>query len=200
MDPRLRILITGATGVLGRALLPHLAGHEIVAVARSKQKAGLLRSLGAEPIVCDVYDRGALRDVALAARPEVVVNFLTDLADGPGPQNDRIRRVAGPNVVAAAQDAGARRLVVESVSFALPGASGEAVAALERGALDSGLQALVLRFALLWGPGTWYAEPPDDPSVHVDEAGRCAAELLLGAATGVYEIGDAGVRRVLDTL
>ena len=62
---------------------------------------------------------------------------------------------------------------------------------LERGALESGLEAVVLRFGLFWGPGTWYESEPDDerPHVHVDEAGRRAAEMLFQAPPGVHEIG-----------
>lgn len=184
----MRILVAGATGVLGRALLRELDGHDIVGLTRSEAKLDLLRELGAAGVVCDAYDRDGLERVARAARPDTVVNFLTDLAGGVGPGNARIRREGGANVVAAARAAGARRLVVESVSFPLPPAGAEAVAALERGALESGLDALVLRFALLWGAGTWHAEPPEDSSVHVDEAGRRAAELVLRGEPGVYEI------------
>ncbi len=180
--------MAGATGVLGRALLPHLAGHRVVGLTRWPAKLDALGALGAEGVVCDVYDRDALIEAARAARPEIAVNLLTDLADGIGPGNDRIRREGGPNVVDAARAAGARRLVVESVSFPLPGAAGEALAELEQGALASGLEALVLRFALLWGPGTWYERAPDGPAVHVEEAGLRAADLVLHGAPGVHEI------------
>lgn len=184
----MRILVAGATGVLGRAVLPHLSGHRVVGLTRSPAKLDLLRALAAEGVVCDVYDRETLAGAARGMRPEIVVNLLTDLAGGIGPGNDRIRREGGPNVVDAAREAGARRLVVESVSFPLPGAAGEAVAALEQGALASGLEALVLRFALLWGPGTWYERAPDGPAVHVGEAGLRAADLVLHGAPGVHEI------------
>jgi nucleoside-diphosphate-sugar epimerase len=184
-----RILIAGATGVLGRAMLPHLAGHEVVGLTRSPERLAVLRRLGAAGVVCDAYDREALVRAAVEARPELVVNLLTDLTGRSWEANDRIRREGGPNVVAAARAAGARRLAVESVAFPLPGASGEAVAALERGALESGLEAVVLRFGVLWGPGTWHESPPPDTrSVHVEEAGRRVAALAVDAPAGVYEI------------
>lgn len=177
--------------MLGRALLPHLAGHELTGITRSEAKLSLLSDLGVEGVVCDVYDREELARVVREARPEVVLNLLTDLADGIGPQNNRIRLEGASNLVAAAQEAGARRLVVESFSFPSDGASAEAVEALERGALESGLEGVVLRFGLFWGPGTWHDEPPDETAIHVDEAGRRAAELVVGAPAGVYELTGA---------
>lgn len=187
----MRILIVGASGVLGRATLPHLAGHEIVGTTRSQHKRDLLASLGATPELCDVYAPGAIERVACAARPEMVVNFLTDLAAGPGPANSRIRVEGAPLVSAAARLAGARRLVVESTAFETTGASAAAVAALEEDARASGLEALVLRFGLFWGPGTWSEGPPERrPAVHVAEAGRRAAALIVGGAPGVHVVAD----------
>ena len=174
--------------MLGRALLPHLGGHEVLGLTRSAANLELLRTLGATGAVCDVYQPGAFQRLAVAFAPELVVNFLTDLAAGPGAANTRIRLEGGPIVVAGATASGARKLAVESVAFALPGASGEAVAALERGAQDSGLASWVLRFGRLWGPGTWDATPPAAPSVHVEDAGRMAAELILSRTPGTYQL------------
>jgi hypothetical protein len=64
------------------------------------------------------------------------------------------------------------------------------VHALEEGALGSGLEALVLRFGRLWGPGTWSPSPPEPPAISVAEAGRRAAALLLGAATGTVVLAE----------
>lgn len=138
--------------------------------------------------MCDAYDSATLTAVAVEARPTIVVNFLTDLAGKDFAANSRIRSEVGPNVVAAAQAAGARRLVVESISF---GAGDIAVDVLERSAIESGLDAVVLRFGILWGPGTWYEAEPDDelPHVHIDEAGARASQLLFDAAPGIYRIG-----------
>jgi len=182
------VLLLGGTGVLGRSLLPHLAGHDIVATTRSPAKLGLLAGLGARGVVCDAYDASALAGLAVEAHPEIVVNLLTDLAAGDLAVNRRIRSVCGPNVVRAAQAAGARRLVVESISF---GAGDEGVETLERSALESGLEAVVLQFGLFWGAGTWYETEPDDgrPYVHVEEAGRRAAELLFDAPPGIHVVG-----------
>ena len=185
----MRILIVGASGVLGRATLPHLAGHDVVGTTRTPSKRAALEALGARAELCDVYDAGALERLARACAPEVVVNFLTDLAGGVGPANSRLRLEGGPVVVAAARAAGARRLVVESIGFPAGGASTAAVAALEAGALGSGLEALVLRFGRFWGPGTWAeSAAPEAPSVHVDEAGRQASALIVTGAPGVHVV------------
>lgn len=183
------VLLLGATGVLGRNLLPHLAGRDVVGVTRSAGKVPSLELLGARGAVCDAYDADALRRLAEQVRPELVVNFLTDLAGEDFDANARLRRRGGANVVAAARAAGARRLVVESVAFPLEGEGGAAVEALERGALESGLEAVVLRFGLFWGPGTWHQEPGEG-RVHVADAARRAAELL-DAAPGVYVVGSS---------
>jgi nucleoside-diphosphate-sugar epimerase len=185
----MKILLAGATGVLGRAFLPHVKGHEILGLTRVASKLPLLKELGADGAVCDVYQPGALLALARHFRPDMVINFLTDLAGGPGPANSRIRQEGAPIVVAAAQASGARRLVVESISFPVAGPSQEAVAALESGALQSGLDTWVLRFGRFWGPGTW--EPsaaPPPPAIHVDEAGRRAAALVFDGAPGTYVV------------
>jgi nucleoside-diphosphate-sugar epimerase len=184
----MRILIVGASGVLGRAALPHLAHHDVMGTTRSWRKHDLLAALGAHAEVCDVYAPGALAHVARAFAPEIVVNFLTDLAGGPGPANTRMRREGGPIVTAAARAAGARRLVVESIAFATAPASVAALAAFEDDALTSGLEALVLRFGRFWGPDTWADAPPEPPLIHVAEAGRRAAALIVDGAPGVHVV------------
>lgn len=186
----MRILIVGAAGVLGRATLPHLGGHEVIGTTRSAARRELIAAAGARPEVCDVYEPGALDRLARACAPGVVVNFLTDLAGGPGPANVRIRREGAPIVAAAAEAIGARRLVVESIAFETSPESAQAVAALEANALASKLETLVLRFGRFWGPGTWNAVAPAPPFIHIEEAGRRAAELIAGGSTGIHALED----------
>jgi uncharacterized protein YbjT (DUF2867 family) len=181
----LRILFAGASGVLGRATLPHLEGHHVVALTRTPEKLELLRRLGAEPVLCDVYDEPVLLRIAERARPRIVVNFLTDLSAGSAEANNRARREGGANLLRAAEAAGATRLVVESVAFHLEGNAAGAVEEVEHTARAFPGEGLVLRFGRLWGPGTSYASPPEPPSIHVDEAGAEAARLL-DAAPGTY--------------
>jgi nucleoside-diphosphate-sugar epimerase len=172
-----RILVAGATGAIGRELLPLLGGHDVVGMTRSRPE--LVRELGAEPAVCDVYDRERLFEVLAAARPEVVVDLLTDLANRDFAANSRIRREGTRNLVDAAVAAGARRLVLESVSFELPPDGAAACAEMERIAEESGLETVVLRFALLWGPGTWHDAPePGREFVHVRDAAEAVAAAI----------------------
>ena len=75
----MRVFVAGGTGVIGRSLIPMLitAGHQVTATTRSPGKAGLLRSLGAEPTVVDGLDRGATHEAVARARPDVIIHQLT---------------------------------------------------------------------------------------------------------------------------
>jgi len=185
-----RILIAGASGVLGRATLPHLRGHEVVGLTRTQAKLELVRGLGAEAVLCDVYEREALVAVARGARPEIVVNFLTDLSIGSAEANTRIRREGAANLLAAAEAARAARLVVESVAFALEGDGQLAVDELERAARAFSGESLILRFGRLWGPGTFHRDAPRPPAIRVDRAGVEAARLIVDPRTGRYVLTD----------
>lgn len=172
----MRILVAGATGALGRQLLPLLGGHEVVGTTRSRPE--LVRELGAEPAVVDVYDRERLHEIVAAARPEAVVHLLTDLTGRDFAANNRIRREGTRNLVDAAVAAGARKLVVESVAFELPPEGAAALAEMELIAAEAPLDSVVLRFGLLWGPHTWAEENPGEPGrEHV----RAAAERIVAA-------------------
>jgi nucleoside-diphosphate-sugar epimerase len=183
-----RILFAGAGGVLGRATLPHLGRHDVVALTRSPEKLELLRELGAEAAVCDVYDADALRDLARRARPQTVVNFVTDLAEASAAANTRARREGGANLLKAAAASGASRLVVQSVAFELEGEAGRAVEELERSTRRFTGEGLVIRFGRLWGPGTAYDTPPRPPAIHVDKAGAEGARLIIQAPPGTYAV------------
>jgi nucleoside-diphosphate-sugar epimerase len=94
----MRILVAGATGVLGRATLPHLTRHEVVGLTRSREKLESLRDLGAEPVLCDVYDYETLQWVTQQVGPQIIVNFLTDISSGSAEANNRVRREGGGNL------------------------------------------------------------------------------------------------------
>jgi nucleoside-diphosphate-sugar epimerase len=123
-----RVFLAGATGVIGRRLLPRLIeeGHEVTGMTRSEERAASLREAGAVPAVCDVFDAERVRAAMERARPEVVVHELTDLPPAIDPRkmeeqaagNDRIRTEGTRNLVAAAVAAGARRMVAQSIAFA----------------------------------------------------------------------------------
>jgi nucleoside-diphosphate-sugar epimerase len=123
----MRVFLAGASGVIGRRLVPQLvaAGHTVVGMTRRPERAEELRAAGAEPAVCDVFDAEALRRTVVASQPEVVVHELTDLPANLDPRrakeayarNDRIRREGTSNLVAAAVAGGARRMVAQSIAF-----------------------------------------------------------------------------------
>jgi nucleoside-diphosphate-sugar epimerase len=124
----MRIFVAGASGVIGRRLVPMLveAGHDVHGGTRSARGAGLLRELGATPRVADVFDRDALHAALRAVRPDVVVHQLTDLPPRLEPahmaeslaRNARIRAEGTANLVAAALDAGCGRMVAQSIAWA----------------------------------------------------------------------------------
>jgi hypothetical protein len=184
----MRILVAGATGVLGRATLPHLKRHDVLGLTRAREKLPLLRALGAEGVVCDVYDFGELIRLAQERRPHVVVNFVTDLSAGISEANNRARREGGRNLVGAAEAAGSRRLVLESVAFPLEGPAADALEQMEQTALASPIEVLILRFGRLWGPTTFYQEPPKPPAIHIDDAGTQAANLITSGPAGTHVI------------
>ena len=120
----MRVAVTGATGVLGRGAVRSLvdAGHDVVAMARDEQGADLVRGLGATTQAADLFDIESL--TRLYDGCEAVVNLATHIPIGYAAAlpwtwrvNDRLRTRGVGNVVAAAQRAGVRRLVQESVSF-----------------------------------------------------------------------------------
>jgi nucleoside-diphosphate-sugar epimerase len=193
-----RIFVAGATGVLGLRLLPLLIaeGHQVAGMTRSPSKASQIRALGAEPVVCDVYDRARLETAIVSFRPKAVVHELTDLPDDEALVSDyqaanaRIRRDGTRNLLEAAEAAGAERFLAQSTAWTLPGEGGAAKQELERSVLLAG--GVVLRYGRFYGPGTYYeSETPPPPRIHVDEAARRTVEAL-DAPSGVLEIVEGG--------
>jgi nucleoside-diphosphate-sugar epimerase len=123
----MRIFLAGATGVIGRPLIPALveAEHEVTALTRRPAWADELSAMGAKPVVGDVFDAAWLRDSVVQARPEVVIQHLTSLPQNLSPRNtraayasnDRVRGIGGANLLAAAKAAGARRYLAQNVCF-----------------------------------------------------------------------------------
>jgi nucleoside-diphosphate-sugar epimerase len=118
------VFVAGASGAIGRRLVPQLVarGHDVVATARSPEKLDGLRVLGAEAVVMDGLDASSVGQAVAAAEPEVVVHQMTALAgmsdlrrfdEGFARTNEL--RTRGLNHLLAASDAvGVRRIVVQS--------------------------------------------------------------------------------------
>lgn len=193
----MRIFVAGATGVLGSGILPLLevAGHTVAGMTRSAEKSGLVSDLGAEPVICNVFDRDAVVDAVRSFAPDLVLHELTDLTDtleqlpASRDANARIRVDGTRNLIDAALASGCRRLVAQSVAWTLPpGHGADAVAELERATLAFG--GVVLRYGQLYGPGTFYpVSPPDQPRVHVETAAERTV-AALDAPSGVITIVD----------
>jgi 2-alkyl-3-oxoalkanoate reductase len=120
----MRIFVAGATGSVGRRLVPRLvrAGHAVVGLTRTPAKAAFLRDLGAEPAVADALDERTLRAAVAAARPDVIVHELTDLTGASDLRkfdrtfaNSNLLRTRGTDhLLAAARDAGVKRFIAQS--------------------------------------------------------------------------------------
>jgi nucleoside-diphosphate-sugar epimerase len=174
----MRIFMTGATGVIGRRVVPLCLqrGHEVTALARSGDRTGAIERLGARSTIADMFDRDGL--ARAMAGHDVVINLATHLPSStmrmflPGAwhENDRIRREGSANVAAAALATGVKRLVQESYGLVYPDLGGawidetvpiapdhynRTVADAERSAArftEGGGTGVVLRFASFYGP------------------------------------------------
>ena len=193
----MRVFLAGASGVIGQRLIPRLvqAGHLVGGMTRSSSKTELLARLGAEPILCDVFDRDALIQAVRDFEPDVILNELTDLPDEVEKIGDyaglnaRIRTEGNQNVIEAARQSGSPKILAQTVAWQLPDGPGAlAVAELERSVLAEG--GVVLRYGQFYGPGTYNEQQiPAEPRVQIDRAADRTVELL-GEPSGVVVITD----------
>jgi len=216
----MRVFLAGASGAIGRRLVPLLlrAGHAVTGTTRSAATGKELERAGVAPAVLDVFDARAVAAAMRAAEPEVVIHQLTDLPRefdevriaASYANNARIRTEGTRNLVAAAQAASARRFIVQSIAFAYaPGGephpetdplnlADPARSVTVKGAADmeqqvlaaAGMVAIVLRYGLLYGPGAWSETATRKPALHVDAAANAALLAITRGATGIYNIAD----------
>jgi nucleoside-diphosphate-sugar epimerase len=210
-----RVFLAGATGVIGRPLIEQLltAGHEVTAMTRTQGKTAALRDAGVEPAVADALDPDQLRAAVVASGSDVVINQLTQLPERLNyrkaetfAMTNRLRAEAGPNLAKAAAEAGAKRLISQSVCF-FYAAAGSAVKteedplftpppgstfadgidslqALESSTLETdGVEGVVLRYGYFYGPGTYYAS---DGTMAADVRKRRFP--VVGGGTGVFSL------------
>ena len=213
-----RILVAGATGVVGRRLMPLLtrAGHDVIGITRSELKT---RERGAEMVAADVFDAAALTRIMASIRPDIVVHQLTDLSGLADPataadairRNARIRTEGTRNLVAAALAADVRHMVAQSIAWAyapgpLPHAEDDAldieagepraitvrgVAALEAAVLNSRpMKGTILRYGQLYGPGTGRDRPTGSAPLHVDAAAHAALLAVERGEAGIFNIAE----------
>jgi len=221
----MKIFVAGATGAIGRPLLNQLLarGHDVIALTRSPERAQSLVAEGIEPEIADVFDADSVKAAIARAQPEVVIEQLTALPrtysresmSAAAPLNTRIRLEGGANVLAAAQAAGVRRYLRQSVAFwGIPGAgladeetplsldASPAVAAdarlvteIERRLLEtSNLEGIALRYGFFYGPGTWF-----NPDGDVAQQVRQQQFPIVGNGEGVWSwlhIEDAAIATV----
>jgi nucleoside-diphosphate-sugar epimerase len=121
----MRVFVAGATGAIGRQLVPRLvaAGHEVHGMTRSESKRGLLRQLGAEPVVADALDAEQVAEAVARARPDVIVHELTAIGpldmrhfDRSFAMTNRLRTEGTDHLLSAGQAVGVRRFVAQAVA------------------------------------------------------------------------------------
>lgn len=182
----MRIFVAGASGVLGRSLVPKLvaAGHQVTGLMRSPGKKRLIEQLGAEAAVADGLDAAAIRDAVAEARPDVIIHEMTDLSGADMrhfartfASSNRLRTEGTDHLLAAAREAGVRRVIAQSYCgwpYARMGdpvkteadpldvdppsemrATLDAIQHVEQGVSTSdNPEGVVLRYGTFYGPGT----------------------------------------------
>lgn len=210
----MRVLIAGATGVIGRQLVTRLnkAGHDVTGLARSADRAAAVRELGAEAAVADALDSSAVAKAVYETSPDAVVNMLTAIPRELNPKRfardfemtNRLRTEGTRNLVTAAANAGVGKVISQGLAYAYDPAPGladedaplwvsppsqfvaarDALRELERLTVEAG--GLVLRYGHLYGPGS-----------SMDRDGSVTAQLrsgkmpVVGGGTAVHSFTHA---------
>ena len=216
----MKIFLAGATGAIGKRLVPLLlkAGHRVTGTTRLAAKGEALRAAGVEPAVVDVFDLQALSAAVLEAHPDIIIHQLTDLPPGLNPsqmtegtqRNARMRSQGTQHLVAAALGAGVHRLIAQSIAWMYaPGKEPHS----EDDPLD--IDARGTRAITVAGVATLErlttSSPPIDgvvlryghlygpgtgastaeaPALHVDAAAAAAVLALGKAQRGIYNIAE----------
>jgi nucleoside-diphosphate-sugar epimerase len=240
----MKVFVVGATGALGKQLVPRLVagGDDVTGTSRSDSKRGLIESLGASPVVLDLFDADGVRAAVREASPDVVVHEATSLAgnldfrnfDRSFEQTNRLRTEGTRNLLDAARAAGVRRFVAQSFA-GWPYARVDGFVKDEEDPLDpdppkgieqtisaireverlvtsaDGIEGIVLRYGLFYGPGTSVALAPDGEQVeavrsrkfpvvgsgdgvssfiHIDDAAAATALAIADGEPGIYNVVD----------
>lgn len=207
----MKVFVAGATGAIGRPLIKGLtlAGHTIFGMVRSQSSSASLADAGAEPVIADALDAASVSAAVAKVRPDVIINELTSLPQRYTPtdmkdaaeRDARVRLEGNKNLIAAAQQTGVRRFLVQSTGFwyapgegladeserfaygASPAVAGGAQRYGELEAMTIGrpeFEAVVLRYGFFYGPGTWFICDGD-----VGEQVRQQQVPIIGDGQGV---------------
>ena len=216
-----KVFVAGASGVIGRALCKMLVkdGWTVYGTTRSENKIEMLKQIGVEPVVVDVYDEKKLEEIINSINPKIVFHQLTDLPAGLDPakmqealiSNAKLREIGTRNLVNASIKAGVKKMIAQSIAFVyepstLPhteesallnfedpiyGSTSKAVASLEEEVLNAPFIGIVLRNGLLYGNGTGFDNPVDFvPPVHVEAAVHAAFLAINCTSNGIFNIAD----------
>jgi 2-alkyl-3-oxoalkanoate reductase len=236
----MRIFLAGATGAIGRELVPMLLerGDTVIGTTTNPAKSHDVEAMGAEPVVVDILDRAATVAAVAKAKPDVVMHQATALTAGIDvrrmdrsfAQTNRLRTAGTDHLLAAAVEAGAARIIVQSYSGLLesdPPASARRTVDAVRHIDDTvpgarGIEGLVLRYGSFYGPGTSIGPGGEITEmvrrrrfpivgdgggvwsfVHVADAAAAAVSAIDRGAPGVYHVVDdepAPVREWLPVL
>lgn len=206
----MRVLVAGATGVIGRQLTPMLvsAGYEVSAMSQSGQDAEAVATMGAQLVVADALNQSAVTRAISDAAPDAVVNMLTAIPAELNPKRlakdfeltNQLRTVGTRHLYAAAEAVGVSRVVAQGLAYAYdPAGQGPAgedeplwreppaqfvpvlEALRELERQTTQADGLVLRLGHLYGPGTIYS--PEGSFVRQVQHGKVP---LVGGGTAVF--------------
>jgi nucleoside-diphosphate-sugar epimerase len=212
----MRVFLAGGSGVVGRALIPLLTaeGHEVAGTTRDPNKADLLRSLGATPVVVDVFDRERLFEAVRAARPDAIIHQLTDLTRLDFKALARVRIEGTRHLVDAARAAGVGGMVTQSFWGGYVPGDGLAdeetplyldvpdpwsgvvrpIASMEQAVAEIP-RSVVLRYGLFYGPGT--AFEPEGRTAEQVRQGKMKANENVSSFVHIEDVASA-TRLALD--
>jgi len=222
----MKVFVAGATGAIGHPLIKSLtlAGHTTFGMVRSQSSSGSLSESGAEPVIADALDAPSVSAAVSKVRPDVIINELTSLPKHYAPtdmkaaaeRDARVRVEGNKNLIAAAQQTGVRRFLVQSTGFwyapgegwadedepfaysASPGVAAGAQRYAELEAMTLGrteFEVVALRYGFFYGPGTWFM-----PDGDMGEQVRQQQVPIIGDGQGVWswvhidDAADATVR------
>lgn len=216
-----KVFVAGASGVIGRTLCKMLVkdGWKVYGTTRSENKIEMLKEIGVEPIIIDVYDEKKLEELMILIKPKIVMHQLTDLPAGLDPNkmeealisNAKLREIGTKNLVNASKKAGVKKMIAQSIAFvyepsSLPhteesallnfedpiyGTTSKAVASLEEQVLNAPFIGIVLRNGLLYGDGTGFDNAVDFvPPVHVEAAANAAFLAINCTGNAIFNIAD----------